>query len=222
MHAARQPNGNCEAALLVDANSGYSPRKAIEIGKWLAEHGVSHFEEPCPYWELEQTKQVTDALGMDVSGGEQDCKLPTWRRLIAQGVVNIIQPYIGYIGGLTRARQVADMAAQQRIPCTPHSANLSMRTLFIMHFLRAMPNAGKYLEFSIEGDDYYPWQRGLYRHDPYTVTDGCVRVTEQPGWGAQFPPLKSCGGGFLSGNLLLLVLPHGDSRLKDRGNDQLI
>ena len=21
-----------------------------------------HFEEPCPYWELEQTKEVTDAL----------------------------------------------------------------------------------------------------------------------------------------------------------------
>ena len=43
-----------EAALLVDANSGYSPARAIEVGRMLDDHGVCHFEEPCPYWELEQ------------------------------------------------------------------------------------------------------------------------------------------------------------------------
>ena len=38
----------------------------------LEAEGIGHFEEPCPYWELEQTKQVTDALAIDVTGGEQD------------------------------------------------------------------------------------------------------------------------------------------------------
>ena len=46
------------------------------------------------------------------------------------------------------------------IPVTPHCANLSLVTLFTMHLLRAIPNAGKYLEFSIEGADYYPGRRG--------------------------------------------------------------
>ena len=41
-----------EAALLVDANSCYTPAKAIKVGRMLEQHGVSHFEEPCPYWEL--------------------------------------------------------------------------------------------------------------------------------------------------------------------------
>ncbi len=64
-----------DAALLVDANSGFSPARAIEVGRLLEAEGIEHFEEPCPYWELEQTKQVTDALTVAVTGGEQDCEL---------------------------------------------------------------------------------------------------------------------------------------------------
>ena len=37
-----------DAALLVDANSCYSPSKAIEIGRMLEDHGVCHFEERVP------------------------------------------------------------------------------------------------------------------------------------------------------------------------------
>ena len=48
-----------EVSLLVDANSGFSPARAIEVGRLLEAEGIEHFEEPCPYWELEQTKQVT-------------------------------------------------------------------------------------------------------------------------------------------------------------------
>ena len=54
-----------------------------------------------------------------------------------------------------------------------------------MHLLRAIPNAGRYLEFSIEGDDYYPWQRDLFRNDPYRVEDGKVSVSDAPGWGVE-------------------------------------
>ena len=180
MHAAL---GDC--ALLVDANSGYSPAKAIQVGKFLEDHGVSHFEEPCPYWELEQTKEVTDALDIDVTGGEQDCILPTWRRMIEMRAVDVVQPDICYVGGLTRALQVASMADAHGLPCTPHAANLSMVTMFTMHFLRAINNPGKYLELSIEGADYYPWQAGLFRGEPFAVVDGCVTVTDAPGWGIE-------------------------------------
>ncbi len=37
-----------DVALLVDANSCYSPAKAIEVGRMLEDKGISHFEEPCP------------------------------------------------------------------------------------------------------------------------------------------------------------------------------
>ena len=74
------------------------------------------------------------------------------------------------------------------MPCTPHSANLSLVTICTMHLLGAIPNAGKYLEFSIEGPDYYPWQDGLFVESPYTVTDGKVTVPSAPGWGVEIDP----------------------------------
>ncbi|MEL6648915.1 MAG: mandelate racemase/muconate lactonizing enzyme family protein [Pseudomonadota bacterium] len=175
-------------SLLVDANSCYSPERAIEVGKMLEDNGICHYEEPCPYWEYEQTKQVTDALEIDVTGGEQDCELQNWRHMVEWGVVDIVQPDICYLGGLTRTLRVADMAHQRGIPCTPHCANLSMVTLFTMHLLRAIPNAGKYLEFSIEREDYYPWQYGLFANAPFAIDEGHATVTDAPGWGAEIHP----------------------------------
>ncbi|UCH73375.1 MAG: mandelate racemase/muconate lactonizing enzyme family protein [Rhodospirillales bacterium] len=185
--AVRQALGD-SVALLVDANSGFTPARAIEVGRLLEHHGICHFEEPCPYWELEQTKQVTDALGIDVTGGEQDCDLAVWRRIVDMRVVDVVQPDICYLGGLTRTIRVARMADAAGLPCTPHSANLSMVTLFTMHLLGAISNAGPYLEFSIEGPDYYPWQEGLFLGHPYRIDGGKATIPEAPGWGVELNP----------------------------------
>ncbi|WP_455373782.1 mandelate racemase/muconate lactonizing enzyme family protein [Limibacillus halophilus] len=176
------------AELLIDANSCYSPAQAIEVGRRLEDNGYCHFEEPCPYWELEQTKEVADALDIDVTGGEQDCDLTVWRRMIEMGAVDVFQPDILYLGGIARTLRVCRMAGAAGRPITPHCANLSLVTLFTMHLLRAIPNAGKYLEFSIEGEDYYPWQEGLFVEDPYRIEDGCAFVTDRPGWGIEVSP----------------------------------
>ena len=177
-----------KAALLIDANSCYSPDRAIEVGQILQDNGFCHYEEPCPYWEMEQTRQVTDALQIDVAGGEQDCDLSTWRRMIDMRAVDIVQPDILYLGGICRTLRVVRMAAAAGLPVTPHCANLSLVTLFTMHLLRAIPGAGKYLEFSIEGADYYPWQDGLFVQDPYRIDAGRATVTDAPGWGVDINP----------------------------------
>jgi len=174
-----------DVSLLCDANSGFSPGRAIEVGGMLQDNGIEHFEEPCPYWELEQTKQVTHALDLNVTGGEQDCDLTIWRRLIDMRAVNIVQPDVSYVGGIQRCLRVAKMAEEADMACTPHCANLSLVTLFTMHLLGAIPNAGKYLEFSIEEADYYPWQYGLYRNDPYEIVDGKATIPDTPGWGVE-------------------------------------
>jgi L-alanine-DL-glutamate epimerase-like enolase superfamily enzyme len=173
---------------LVDANSCYSPTKAIEVGRMLEAEGIGHFEEPCPYWEFEQTKEVADALTIDVTGGEQDCELSAWKTMIGMRAVDIVQPDVMYVGGMMRAMEVARMAAEAGLPCTPHSANLSLVTMCTMHLLGAIPNAGKYLEFSIEGRDYYPWQDGLFLGDPYAIEDGKAAIPEAPGWGVEINP----------------------------------
>ena len=177
-----------EVALLVDANSGFTPKRAIEVGHLLQDHGVCHFEEPCPYWELEWTAEVTRALDLDVTGGEQDCDLATWRRIIDLPAVDVVQPDICYLGGLTRALRVAAMAEQAGLPCTPHSANLSLVTVFTLHMMGALANAGPYVEFSIEPDEgYYPWQANLFS-PVLEARDGKVQIPNGPGWGVEINP----------------------------------
>ena len=177
-----------DVALLADANSCYAPARAIEVGRIMEANGMVHYEEPCPYWELEQTREVTEALDIDVTGGEQDWDLTIWKRMIEMRAVDIVQPDVSYVGGMCRTLRVAKMAEAAGLPVTPHSANLSLVTLFTMHLLRAIRNAGDYLEFSIEEADYYPWQYGLFRNDPYRIVDGKATVTDEPGWGVEISP----------------------------------
>jgi L-alanine-DL-glutamate epimerase-like enolase superfamily enzyme len=176
-----------DVALLVDANSCYTPSRAIEVGRMLEGHGVCHFEEPCPYWELDWTREVTEALDLDVTGGEQDWDLGTWRRMVEMRAVDVVQPDVCYLGGLTRALRVAALADAAGLPCTPHSANHSLVLIFTVHLLAAVPNAGPYVELSIEPQADYPWQKGMYQPRP-AVVDGMVQVPTGPGWGVEISP----------------------------------
>ena len=175
-------------AKLVDGNSCYSAKNAIEVGKLLEQEGIGHFEEPCPYWEFDQTRQVREALNIDVAGGEQDCEFTAWDSMIEKKVVDIVQPDVMYLGGMLRTLEVCKKADRAGLPVTPHAANLGLVTMCTMHLLRAIPNAGKYLEFSIEGADYYPWQYDIFLGEPYKIVGGKATVSDAPGWGVEINP----------------------------------
>jgi L-alanine-DL-glutamate epimerase-like enolase superfamily enzyme len=76
------------------------------------------------------------------------------------------------------------MAEPLGIPCTPHSANLSLVTVFTLHLVGAIPNAGPFVEFSIEPT---PWTDGLF-DPPLEVRDGEVAIPDGPGWGVTVDP----------------------------------
>jgi L-alanine-DL-glutamate epimerase-like enolase superfamily enzyme len=173
-----------DAALLADGNSCYTPARAIEVGRLLEQYHVGHFEEPCPYWELEWTAEVAAALDVPVAGGEQDYDLNQWNRILKLRAVDIVQPDIAYIGGLSRALRVAAMAKEAGLICVPHSANLSLITVFSLHMMGALPNAGPHVEFTIEQG---PWWEGLYR-PALEVRDGKVEIPAGPGWGVELNP----------------------------------
>ena len=173
---------------MVDANSCYNSKQAIEVGKLLEDNNITHFEEPCPYWKPEQTKIVTDTLNIDVTGGEQDCDLRIWRDMVDKKIVNIFQPDVMYMGGITKALKAAKIIEKGGFVCTPHAANLSLVTICTMHFLKAIKNGGPYLEYSIEGDDYYPWQKNLFLNNPFKISDGLIEIEDKPGWGVEINP----------------------------------
>jgi L-alanine-DL-glutamate epimerase-like enolase superfamily enzyme len=173
-----------DIALLVDGNSCYTPPRAIQVGRLLEEHGYCQFEEPCPYWELEWTAEVARALEVPVSGGEQDNDLAQWRRMIDMPAVDIVQPDILYLGGILRTLRVAAMAAERNMPCVPHSANRALVTVFSLHVMGAIPNAGNYVEFSIEPT---AWAENYFEPN-LRVVDGKVAIPSEPGWGVRIRP----------------------------------
>lgn len=169
--------------LLADANSCYTPDRAIHYGRMLEDHGVVQFEEPCPYWEFEWTREVTSALDLDVSGGEQDNDLAKWRRMIATHTFDIIQPDPLYLGGIARTWRAALMAREKGLTCIPHSANHAMVTIFSLHLMRAVPNPGKYLEYSIEFDAAINREARAMYHPYPEVDHGVLDLPSSPGWG---------------------------------------
>jgi L-alanine-DL-glutamate epimerase-like enolase superfamily enzyme len=168
-----------DVTVLVDGNSCYTPKRAIEVGRLLETHGIGHFEEPCPYWELEWTAEVAHALTVPVAGGEQDTDLAQFQRMINMKAVDIVQPDVCYIGGLARTLRVGKMASAAGIPCLPHSANRSMVTVFTLHAMVAMPSAAQHVEFSIEPDS---WADEIFTA-PLVVRDGLIPFPSGPGWG---------------------------------------
>ena len=65
------------------------------------------------------------------------------------------------------------------MPIVPHSANTSLVIVFTMHLLAAIPNAGPFMEFSIESRE---GAQGLFAPTP-EARDGQVAFPEGPGWG---------------------------------------
>jgi L-alanine-DL-glutamate epimerase-like enolase superfamily enzyme len=173
--------------LLADANSCYTPDVAIPMGRRLEDAGYAAFEEPCPYWELEWTQDVTRALAIDVQGGEQDNDMAQWRRMIAMRAVDIVQPDVCYVGGLTRAWRVAKMAEAAGLVTKPHAANVSLVTVFTMHLLAALPKAGE-VEFSIEDDASISRQARAMFDPALEMKEGRAWMPDGPGWGVRINP----------------------------------
>jgi L-alanine-DL-glutamate epimerase-like enolase superfamily enzyme len=166
-------------SLRADANGCYSPAEAIRVGRILEASGYYHFEEPCPYPHLEATRTVADALDIPVAGGEQDQVLEHFHRMINTGAVDIVQPDIGYVGGMVRARKVALMAEAAGMPCTPHCANTSLLQIFTLHLAACSPSINQFQEWSIED---VSWTKDLYSGLP-EVNRSMIELSAAPGWG---------------------------------------
>ena len=59
--------------------------------------------------------------------------------MIDRKIVNIFQPDIMYMGGLTRILKLANLISKAGFVCTPHTANLSLVTVSTIHILKSIP-----------------------------------------------------------------------------------
>jgi L-alanine-DL-glutamate epimerase-like enolase superfamily enzyme len=173
-----------EMALYADANGFYSVEEAIRVGRLLEEHRYGFFEEPVHFDWYEETKQVADALRLDVAGGEQEYSLHGFRWLLANDGVQVVQPDTYYFGGMVRSMKVARMAEALGRPCTPHMSGGGLGFLYMLHFVSALPNACPHHEFKGLGTSV----RFSCPTSPLQVKDGRIKVPSGPGVGLEFDP----------------------------------
>src|SRR5262249_38682274 len=64
-----------QMTLYADSNSSYDVPNAIRIGRIMEQHGYGFYEEPCPFDELWENKEVADALTIPIAIGEQEYSL---------------------------------------------------------------------------------------------------------------------------------------------------
>lgn len=167
--------------IMVDGNSCYSAPRAIELGRRLEEHRVFHFEEPCPYWDLDSTAEVARALDMPIAGGEQDWEIQRFREMLARGAVDIVQPDLIKAGGFSVCKKIAHLAEAFGRVCTPHQTQ-PLGTLANLHFAAATPNVRYSQEYNIEGN---PLMHSLLREPVLDVKEGHLVVPDGPGLGAE-------------------------------------
>ena len=169
--------------IYVDANSSYDAAHAIEVGALLANYDIAFFEEPCPWQDYWQTKQVAEALAMPVAGGEQDSSLALFDWMIRERVVDVVQTDVMYNGGLIRLLRVAAMAKVAEMPIMPHSPKAGAEAAPVLHFAAVTPNLGPHQEY--RGAPVAP--ETWYTPD-FAIRNGAVAIPTGPGLGVEYDP----------------------------------
>ncbi len=167
---ARKTFGD-KVKIFVDANGSYDADHAIELGRFLQDHNVGFFEEPCPWQQYEQTQVVAAALDMTVAGGEQDTSLDMFRRMVRGRIVDLVQPDVLYAGGIVRCLHIANMAARAGLKCTPHSSKPWPINAGMLHLAAVVENLGPYQE--------YP---------AYAAKSAKLKIPTSPGLGVEHDP----------------------------------
>lgn len=173
-----------EMVISADSNGSYDVPEAIRIGKIMQEYKYDFYEEPVPFDWYEETMQVAKALKMPVAGGEQEPSLHNFRWLIANNALKVLQPDTFYFGGMVRSMKVARMAEVTGKLCTPHITGDGFGYVYMMHFISAVPNAGRYHEFKSLSEDL-PFH---FSTSSLVSENGLVKVPSGPGLGVDIDP----------------------------------
>lgn len=167
-----------------DANNGYSVSTAIQQGRKFEELGIDHFEEPIPHYDPPGLRQVSDALDVAVSAGEQDAFRWWFHHLVLLGNPDILQPDILNAGGPSEVKRIYEMATVLDKPVMPHSPQAGINSVASLHVYATVQNATRPHEFSTEFSGPLDEIAELYG-DHVIPVDGEMVLTDEPGLGIQ-------------------------------------
>ena len=124
---------------MADANHCYAIGDAFYVGRALGELNAHWFEEPVAPEDLEGYRELRAGLKVNIAGGEAEFTRWGWRRLLEARSVDIAQPEVCAVGGISEFLKIVAMAHAHCIPVVNHVWGSAVAVAANMHLLTATP-----------------------------------------------------------------------------------
>ena len=175
--------------LAIDGHQGGSPNpipvsEAVAIAEALAPHRLRFYEEPLAYTNLDGYRELRARSPIPIAGGESLCGLDQFHALISQQGVNIIQPDLGFVGGLQETIRVIHHAEASNLSTAIHTGASMGPSLAASWHLAAATYSVDWLEHVLAASSI---QRDLML-DSFKVHEGTIGLPTSPGLGVHLPP----------------------------------
>ncbi|KAL9615345.1 MAG: hypothetical protein Q9167_000173 [Letrouitia subvulpina] len=148
---------------------------------------------------FEQIKRAHPATKFTT--GEHEYSRYGFRKLLEGRNLDILQPDVMWVGGMTELQRISAMASAYDIPIVPHASGS-----YSYHFVASQPNSPfqEYLANSPDGKTVLPVFGDLFLNEPIP-TNGYIDVSEldKPGFGLELSPTAR----LISGDYILNPAP---------------
>jgi len=163
-------------------NLEYATRLALRSH----EHGLKWIEEcliPDDYWGYRDLKRAVPP-GMLVTTGEHESTRHGFRMLLEMQCADIIQPDVGWCGGITELVKISALADAHGALLVPHGSSV-----YSYHFVITRHNSpfAEFLMMAPNADEVVPMFTPLLLHEPLPV-NGRMKLPDTPGFGVELNP----------------------------------
>jgi D-galactarolactone cycloisomerase len=166
-----------DVTVMVDANYAYTRREARTVGRALDALGIRWFEEPVVPEDIDGYAALRADLDVPIAGGE--CHTPTdFTRLFDAYGVDVAQPDVCIVGGLTPGRRIVTRAQEYGVDVVPHAWGTPVGLAASLHLI-ATVDGRPWLEYDRSPNPI----RDALAGSGMTPDDGTVPIPSDPGLG---------------------------------------
>jgi len=164
--------------IMVDTNCGWTADQATAAVAAMAPSKPFWVEEPIwPPEDFAALAALRKATGVPLAMGENGSGVTDFRKMVAAGATDFVQPSIVKIGGLTNLWQIATEAEAAGVTCVPHAFFFGPGYLATLHAIAAKPREAP-LERLFGDVGFTAYAKTI------PVIDGAIAVPDRPGLGA--------------------------------------
>ena len=161
-------------------------KEALRVMRQLEPYDLFFMETPLLLDDLDGYAFLHDHSPIRVAAGELQNSRFEFMDLMDRGKVDVAQPDVGRVGGLTEARRVCDLAADRGRLIVPHCWKTGIGIAATAHLSAATAHC-PYIEFLPAALSEAPLRRELVV-DELQLVNGVVPLPRKPGLGVELNP----------------------------------